>query len=58
MRCSVVGRRVRLAVFSKIGNLPAVSMNTQSVGALAYRSSRIDLKTPSLRLTPKATNTG
>lgn len=33
------GRRVRLAIFSKIGNLPAVSMNTQSVGGLAYRSS-------------------
>ncbi len=32
------GRRVRLAIFRKIGNLPALAMNAQSVGSLAYRS--------------------
>jgi ATP-binding cassette subfamily B protein len=32
------GRRVRVAIFRKIGNLPAKTMNEQSVGSLAYRS--------------------
>ena len=32
------GRRIRVAIFQKIGNLPTKAMNTQSVGALAYRS--------------------
>jgi ATP-binding cassette subfamily B protein len=32
------GRRVRAAIFQKIGNLPTLSMNLQSVGSLAYRS--------------------
>lgn len=32
------GRRIRVAIFRKIGNLPAKAMNVQSVGSLAYRS--------------------
>jgi len=32
------GRHIRVAIFRKIGNLPALAMNQQSVGSLAYRS--------------------
>ena len=31
-------RRIRVAIFRKIGHLPAMAMNEQSVGSLAYRS--------------------
>ena len=31
-------KRVRVAIFRKIGNLPSLAMNSQSVGSLAYRS--------------------
>lgn len=49
------GRRVRVAIFQKIGNLPTMTMSQQSVGSLAYRSTsdvfRIqDLLMPALPL--------
>lgn len=49
------GRRVRVAIFRKLGNLPAMAMSQQSVGSLAYRSTsdviRIqDLLMPALPL--------
>jgi len=46
-------RRVRVAIFRKIGNLPTASMNTQSVGSLAYRSTS-DVFRIQMLITPHA----
>jgi len=44
--------RVRLAIFRKIGSLPTASMNSQSIGTLAHRSTG-DVMTIQEMLTPR-----